>query len=77
MNLCTGCNRDFTSVTAFDAHRTGSFSKRSRRCMTKAEMQAHGLERKPTGKWGLLPDERSRARIARLRDQEYSSVTRS
>lgn len=69
MNMCSGCDRDFTSLTAFDKHRTGSFKDGSRRCMTEQEMSKAGLERKARGKWGLLPDERSLARIACFNDQ--------
>ncbi|GHO91503.1 hypothetical protein KSF_015510 [Reticulibacter mediterranei] len=38
-------------VDAFDAHRTGSFSKRTRRCMAKREMQAHGMTRNDKRWW--------------------------
>ena len=38
MNKCRACDRDFTSVTAFDQHRTGSHSARSRRCMTAQDV---------------------------------------
>jgi hypothetical protein len=74
MNRCTGCSRDFTSVTAFDAHRTGSHRARSRRCMTTQEMAWSGLELKASGKWGLLPDERSLARDKRERDQRLQNA---
>lgn len=68
MNKCSGCSRDFTSVTAFDRHRTGSFSKDTRRCMSEAEMSKAGLERKPNGKWSWTADI-IEARIARFKSQ--------
>lgn len=37
MNQCSGCDVDFTSTTAFDAHRVGEFGH-NRRCLTRAEM---------------------------------------
>lgn len=53
MNRCSGCEKDFTSLSSFDAHRTGSFSKRERRCKSTLEMIESGLEQKQNGRWGL------------------------
>jgi hypothetical protein len=63
MNLCRACNRDFTCATAFDRHRTGSFRKGTRRCMTDSEMLLHKLELKASGRWGWRIDEWKRAQI--------------
>lgn len=49
---CPTCLFVFTSTSAFDKHRTGSFKDNSRRCMDKAEMTMKGLEIKPNGRWG-------------------------
>jgi hypothetical protein len=36
-SLCRGCNRMFTSLSAFDLHRTGKFQRKMRRCLTEQE----------------------------------------
>lgn len=69
MNKCSGCNRDFTSVSAFDRHRTGSFRDGSRRCMNSSEMIAAGLDYKDSGKWGLLLSAEQEMRIAHFHNQ--------
>lgn len=66
-NQCSGCSRNFTSMSAFDRHRAGSYSKNTRRCMTPDEMRARGLEQKASGKWGYAASPALLARIARLR----------
>ncbi len=50
---CSGCNEVFNSVTAFDAHRVGSFPHRTRRCLTVQEMQAKDMIRDGQGQWTL------------------------
>lgn len=55
-NQCTACLEYFGSDKAFDRHRTGKFArpgewKGTRRCMTPAEMEAKGMERRPPGVW--------------------------
>ncbi len=69
MNKCSSCSRDFTSVSAFDKHRTGSFKDGSRRCMTEQEMTRAGLERKARGKWGKVASDDLQAMILRRNDQ--------
>lgn len=73
MNKCSGCSHDFTSLSAFDKHRVGSFTRNTRRCMTEAEMLAHGLERRASGKWGYPADPRFLARIAASREAVLAS----
>ena len=43
-STCGGCGEVFTSTTLFDAHRVGSFQKRTRRCLTLAELQTAGYQ---------------------------------
>jgi hypothetical protein len=50
-SLCRACNTIFTSQTAFDLHRTGSFRKHSRRCMPEHKMQARGMTQNARGWW--------------------------
>ncbi len=69
-NLCCGCSRDFTSVAAFDRHRTGRYMPDTRRCLTEQEMSERGLERKPSGQWGNVKTDRDRARLAWLTERE-------
>lgn len=48
---CSGCNRVFAGIVAFDAHRIGSFTQKQRRCLTPVEMSARGLTRNEKGWW--------------------------
>jgi len=63
--LCRACEETFTSVGAFDRHRTGSYGnaiykgqkfiyyeKPSRRCLTCEEMKEKGLLQRENGAWG-------------------------
>jgi hypothetical protein len=50
-SLCRACDHIFSSVKAFDLHRTGSFKKNTRRCMSKEEMRAKGLIQNAKGWW--------------------------
>lgn len=49
-NLCTACGFDFSSLSAFDRHRTGRHGV-DRRCMTQAEMLADGMRHLENGRW--------------------------
>ena len=64
---CTGCYRTFTTVNAFDKHRTGNYTRFNRRCMSTIEMLERGLEQKATGKWGHINSEDMSQRIITLR----------
>ena len=50
-SLCRACNITFTSLAAFDLHRTGSFRKRGRRCRSEQEMQSRGMTQNAKGWW--------------------------
>ena len=51
----------FTSLSAFDLHRTGKFQRKARRCLTEREMRERGMVQNEKGWWmrstfdGLLP----------------------
>lgn len=64
---CTGCYRTFTTVNAFDKHRTGDYTRFNRRCMSAIEMIERRLEQKSTGKWGHVASEDMSIRITALR----------
>lgn len=51
-NFCTGCCRDFGSLTAYDRHRVGPHDG-DRRCRTDAELLARGYEKTAAGRWTL------------------------
>jgi hypothetical protein len=53
---CTGCRLRFTSVEAFDFHRVGPYGRGTRRCLTKAEMRAKGMDTDERKRW-KLPEE--------------------
>ncbi|HZT98095.1 MAG TPA: hypothetical protein VFA10_00450 [Ktedonobacteraceae bacterium] len=53
-SVCPTCGEIFAGVAAFDAHRTGSFKQRTRRCMSRREMQTHGMTRNEKG-WWMMP----------------------
>lgn len=75
MNLCRDCNNDFSSLAAFDKHRTGTHAYTSteglrmeppredgRRCLTAFEMREKGLGLDRRGRWCVLA-EVGRARV--------------
>jgi hypothetical protein len=59
-NVCSGCGRDFGSVTAFDRHRVGRYAYSAdrdhpdgRRCLTGNELAALGMTLDRLGRWRL------------------------
>jgi hypothetical protein len=50
-SLCSACNQMFTSLSAFDLHRTGKFKRKMRRCLTEQEMRARGMVQNAKGWW--------------------------
>ena len=50
LNMCSGCGYDFASLSAFDAHRTGSH-RHGRRCLTDEELRARGYTLDRRGRW--------------------------
>jgi hypothetical protein len=80
MNLCRGCNRDFGSVSAFDAHRVGTHAytfseglkqnpprENGRRCLDVEEMPDWHQDK--FGRWrkDIPEDALSRIRETRRR----------
>ena len=74
VNLCRTCDTDFSSVAAFDRHRTGvheylfaeglqldSPREDGRRCLAPEEMLERGMELDPRGRWKISPTEAQRA----------------
>ena len=51
MNICSGGNRNFSSVTSFDTHRTGSYQRGKRKCMSEAEMLQKDMHQQKNGCW--------------------------
>ncbi len=51
---CRNCGKTFISLEAFDAHRTGSFQQKTRRCLTEQEMRAAGMMQNSKG-WWVVP----------------------
>ncbi len=49
-NQCGSCGELFNSTFSFDKHRTGEFGK-DRRCKTKEEMIAAGMDKNTAGFW--------------------------
>ncbi len=50
-SLCRGCHQMFTSLSAFDMHRTGKFERKMRRCLTEQDMLAKGMVQNAKGWW--------------------------
>lgn len=75
MYRCSGCQKKFNSLTTFDDHRTGSFSKNERRCLSAEEMHAKGMAQDAAGKWRGQSDEQNRERLAQLRAKEKGTTT--
>lgn len=67
-NLCRSCRQDFSSLGAFDRHRTGIHAydwtpelEDGRRCMDEKEMRKAGMDLDPRGRWCITADvERAR-----------------
>lgn len=55
---CEGCGAAFSSLAAFDLHRSGSFAKRnhSRYCLGAEEMRRKGMTQNARGLWGTGHD---------------------
>ncbi len=65
MNKCSGCQKNFRSVSAFDMHRTGNYGDTiyndkgkstgpgpsQRRCLTAEEMLALEMQQDEKGTW--------------------------
>jgi len=58
LNGCSACGRDFSSVTAFDMHRTGKHEHLAspehpdgRRCRSDAEMIERSMRLDKNGRW--------------------------
>jgi hypothetical protein len=62
---CAACKRVFSSVSGFDAHRTGSYDDRS--CLDPAAL---GMHRNQYGRWAFPGDAYSGARDRNLRASE-------
>lgn len=54
---CSGCHETFTSLSAFDKHRTGSHASGSRRCLPPAEVGLVSAGRNYPC-WGMEGDDR-------------------
>jgi hypothetical protein len=50
-SLCRGCHQMFTSLSAFDLHRTGKYELKMRRCMIEQEMLEKGMVLNAKGWW--------------------------
>jgi hypothetical protein len=48
---CRRCGQTFTSLSAFDLHRTGKFQHKMRRCPTEQDMLAKGMVQNAKGWW--------------------------
>jgi hypothetical protein len=54
MTKCGACGKEFSGVTAFDAHRTGTYNPPTRRCLSTHEMLERGFAEETKGsrvKW--------------------------
>lgn len=50
-NQCPTCREYFNSTHAFERHRTGSFTERTRRCLSLKEMKLKGMSKNEAGYW--------------------------
>jgi hypothetical protein len=50
-NQCPTCGEMFSSVYAFDKHRTGTFHPPARRCLSTDEMLSLGMAKNQRGLW--------------------------
>lgn len=77
LNLCRSCETDFSSVAAFDRHRTGTHEytflegielgrEDGRRCMDPDEMLEAGMEVDSRGRWRIALSEADQTRLAAL-----------
>lgn len=54
-SYCGRCKHVFSSLKAFDLHRTGSHELRQRRCLSEEAMRAKGMMQNDQGIW-IAPD---------------------
>ena len=73
---CGGCQKTFSTVEAFDLHRTGSFSKRTRHCLSEEDMQAKGMTQNTKG-WWMAPQRGKRNPWARPKQEMAATAKRS
>lgn len=72
---CAGCGRGFTGLTAFDRHHDVNYLRcPAVVCLDPADA---GLVRQQSGRWGLPPDARSRARLSTLRAERARTLTQT
>lgn len=67
MYTCGGCQKRFSGLSVFDAHRTGSYARSERRCLTTEEMEQKGMRANERGIWKMPDDEKNRERLTRLK----------
>lgn len=51
MNLCSGCGKNFTSMTAFDKHHPLNRIRKANKCLSTQEMMNKGFRLTKAGKW--------------------------
>lgn len=66
---CTACGLFFSSVSAFDRHRTGTYQPNTRRCMCASEMLAAGLILR-NDVWGFPMTDQARTYFERLNAEQ-------
>lgn len=52
---CPDCGEIFAGTAAFDQHRVGSYSRKTRRCLSQQEIQAIGGLKDERGWWIIPP----------------------
>jgi hypothetical protein len=74
MNLCRSCNKDFGSLSAFDAHWVGKHEYRwspehedGRRCLDEEELTELGWHRDSHGRFRQPISDEARITLASLR----------
>jgi hypothetical protein len=74
MNLCRSCNKDFGSLSAFDAHWLGKHEYRwspeledGRRCLDSEELTEKGWKQDRYGRWRQPIDAKALLRLRETR----------
>jgi hypothetical protein len=69
MNFCRTCSEDFGGVSAFDAHRVGTYYPDTRRCLDDGEMLAKHWRQDSRGRWRRPVDRVGALRIRQSRSR--------
>ncbi len=70
---CHPCGREFTTLAAFDRHQDVDYARRP--VIVCRDPATVGLQQNAAGRWHFPADDRSRARLTKLRAEKAAAHT--